>query len=175
MRRLILGLFAAILLVVSASVSALAAPAPSPRSHNGCPPDYHYEYVHVATSFVADPGTGYTILLDPGVQGTITLTKGTQWSGSVTGQVEGDVSAIIASAKASISVQLTYTISSGVSDAGSWTNNESGVRWFAVGTGGKSFTWQYGHDTALCAWYVNRSGPGNLPFTPANAPYFKHD
>lgn len=137
---------------------------------DGCPPDRGYNYVNAKshTFDIVPPATG-----TPGTPLSIQIAIGLGVTGTVGGSVSGDVSLIIAGAKAEINASLALSWTASVTyGAGPWVV-PSGVHEGALHAGAErdSFTWQYGAYNGGCRWVVSRTGPADLPW---KAPYFWH-
>lgn len=101
---------------------------------------------------------------------TLSITMGTAITGTVGGQVSGDVSLIVAGAKASVDSSIAMTKTIGATASTTWiVTTDTG--WLAVGAIAQSGNWQYGYFSCTGRWVIQRSGSYVLPTL---APAFYH-
>jgi hypothetical protein len=149
---------------------AFAQEAPQTVHPNRCGEDPSYSLTGVKGTFVADPGK--RVYGQSGVTLSISAASGTTWSGSVTSATQGDINAIIAEAKETVSVSIGYSKTTTVSLGGSWQvpkNQSSG--WLALGSEGYTMGWYYGYNNGNCQFVKTKSGTATLP---AQTPYIGH-
>ena len=151
------------------SARAASSSAPVTVSPYACPADTGYDY----SAVVATNLDWLRLYGGPGVTLTIQFAAGSTVTGTVGGQVKGDISLIVAGAELSVnaSVALAKTVTATV--GGAWTvpATQTGQGWFAAGATGYSMKWTYGRYSGTCQWVVLRSGTAKLP---AHVPAFYH-
>jgi len=121
-------------------------------------PDPGYAYVGRSITHI----DWYRAYGTKGLPLTVTINSGSSITGTIGGQVSGDIGAILAGAKAQVdaSIALTKTVSASASTT--WTvPTASG--WLAVGALTQSGNWQYGNYDCTGRWVVQRSGSYALP------------
>jgi hypothetical protein len=120
--------------------------------------------------FIPDPdkiATGRS-----GVTLKIDVATGTTWTGTVGGSGSFDVSAIIASAQASVDASISYSRTTTTDMSGSWTvpSNQS-WGWLALGAMGYTMDWYKYAQLDSCKYDLEGSGVAQLP---ARSPAFDH-
>lgn len=129
---------------------------------NACPSKHFYSVSNSLGRFVRD--SRKTVYGQPGVTLSVSAEKGTQWSGTVGGSVEGDVGFILASAKATVSASVTYSKTTTVALGGVWTVPAGkNLGWLALGSQGYVMSWEYGENTPQCRYSRIRGGSASLP------------
>lgn len=133
-----------------------------PHSPDGCSPDAGYSYNSVR-SYLYDmvpysqgPG-GHTL--------SIQITAGVSVTGTVGGQVSGDVNAIVAKAKVDVNASIALQLTASVTYGDSWTV-PSTWRWgyLHAGANRDTMNWEYGYYNGACQYIVSRRGTANLPY-----------
>lgn len=165
------GKFAAALLAAWVSITASASAAEASPNRGAITPlcvapDAGYSYVGRSITHIDH----YRATGTQGMLLTVSVNSGVTLTGSVGGQVSGDLSAIIAGAKAQVDASIALSKTVGASASASWTvPTASG--WLAVGATAQSGNWQYGYFDCTGRWVVQRSGSYRLPTI---APSFYH-
>ncbi|MDI5966184.1 hypothetical protein [Streptantibioticus silvisoli] len=136
---------------------------------NGCVSDAGYDITshshHYKDMVPSAEGEGGQSL-------TITLTAGLSVSASITGSAAFSESAIIASAKETIGLTFTGTLSASVSYGSTWAVPSSdSVGYLHAGADEQYVHWNYGQYNGACTWVVSKSGTGYLPY---HLPTFWH-
>ena len=90
------------------------------------------------------------------------MTANTTITGTVGGQVSGDVNSIVAGAQIQVSASISLSKDNGVLASYSWTARYDGD-WLGVGARTGYDTWNYGRYSCTGTWVVSRSGTFNLP------------
>ena len=129
-------------------------------------PDPGYAYLGTTRSYI----DWKRVYGTQGVTLQITIDQGSSVTGTVGGQVSGDVNLIVAGAQVSVNSSIALTKSEQFTQSGTWTVTGS-TGWFAVGAATYAGTWQYGSWDCVGNWIVQRTGTYNLP---AQMPYFYH-
>lgn len=108
----------------------------------------------------------YEFVGPPGTPLTVSMTQGHSWSGTIGGSGEFDISAIVASAKATVSASLTYTTDASTTlKVGPWTVPTDQSRWGWVAIGSVQYTMPWYEYTQLprCTFEEVASGTASLP------------
>lgn len=155
-------------LTAAGTTSALAA-APASVHPDRCGGDPGYDissYSHVYKDMVpyAEAEGGQTV--------TITLTAGASVSATISASGSWSMSAILASAQATVGVSVTAGITASVAYSSSWAVPSSD-KWgyLHAGADEEYVHWNYGQYNGNCTWVIGNSGTGNLPY---HVPTFWH-
>jgi len=141
------------------TATVLAAPSPAKAA---CAPNWGYDITGVTSVFVADKNN--ILYGGPNVTLSISVSKGTTFTGTVGGQVSGDLGSIVSAVQASVSTSISYSKTTTTTLSGSWkVPSNVSVGWIALGSFGNTGHWTYGHYNGSCVWVVSRSGTFTLP------------
>lgn len=142
--------------------AAPSNPGVTPQCGLGAP---FYSVGNATPAFTA-AGTRYEFTGSPGTPLSVSMQRGTSWSGTVGGSGQFDISAIVASAKATVSGSITYTTdSSATLTVGPWTvpTNQSRWGWVAIGSTQYRMNWYKYVQLSTCAFEKLGSGIASLP------------
>ena len=153
-------------LIVAVPAKALAQTPSGTISPMCVAPDAGYTYVGRSVTYI----DAQRVYGTKGLPLTLSISMGTGITGTVGGQLSGDLNLIVAGAKASVdsSISLTKTVAATASTT--WIV-PTATGWLAVGAIAQSGNWQYGYFDCGGRWVVQRSGSYVLPTL---APAFYH-
>ncbi|MEU2778452.1 hypothetical protein ABZ646_37640 [Streptomyces sp. NPDC007162] len=148
-------------LLAVGTTSAYAA-APATVHPNNCGTESSYEFSSPKSARIgmvppsSAPG-GHTL--------SITLTAGTSVTGTITGSLQTEESAIVASAKQTVGVSFALTMTASVSYGDTWKVPASWRKGYLhAGADRDTMNWNYGHYGAGCKWVIVRKGVAKLPY-----------
>jgi len=147
--------------VAQAPTTTIASKTPVPLA--GCSLLYGYKYGSKVSHLVdmvppARAQGGHTL--------SIAITAGLSLSATVTGQVSGDVNAIIAGASTTFGVSYGLTLTAQVTYTDTWTVPSTWA-WGSLHAGGSkdSMSWTYGYYSGNpCTYKTQRTGNADLPW-----------
>ncbi|MGO8958942.1 MAG: hypothetical protein ACLQFR_16460 [Streptosporangiaceae bacterium] len=155
-------------LLVAAALSA----APTAASAAACSTNNKY-YLTTKTGSdnvnVVPPSSG-----SPGTDLTISIQAGATVTATFTGALQTEESAIIASAKQTISASIALSLSASVTYTYHWTvpTNYGKTGYLHVGAQRDIFNWKYGYySPPACGFVTTKSGTSHAPW---NLPYSWH-
>jgi hypothetical protein len=110
----------------------------------------------------------------PGTDLSITLTGGATVTATFTGALQTEESAIVASAKQTISASIALSLTASISYTFHWLvpKNYGKTGYLHVGARRDIFTWRYGYNNPpRCGFHAIRSGTSHAPYS---LPYSWH-
>jgi hypothetical protein len=104
---------------------------------------------------------------------SITLTAGLTVTATFTGALQTEESAIIASAKETISASIALSLTASVAYGYHWLvpSNYGKTGYLHVGAQRDKMSWNWGHDTSTCGFTVLKTGTSTAPW---DLPYSWH-
>lgn len=95
----------------------------------------------------------------------ISLTAGTSITGTISGSLQTEESAIVASAKQTVTASIALTMTASVTYSDSWKVPSSWRKGYLhAGADRDTVSWNYGHYGAGCKWVIVRKGTAKLPY-----------
>jgi len=151
---------------VTAAGATTVAGAPVASATPLCGQGAPFYSVGNATARFTAASTSYEFVGSPGTPLSVSMSSGHSWAGSVGGSGTFDISAIVASAQASVNASVTYTTDASTTvTVGPWTvpTDQSAWGWVAIGSMQYTMPWYKYVQLSTCAFDQLGSGRASLP------------